>query len=156
MTELNLSNTTFTKLSDPSISQAEKDQLATASVLPKLRIFFNTTAHAIEIETTDVIIKDSVPDQTVDNDCHHKVTAKNTKLDGTILHDSSLMFGVSKLTWKTANVFVDARLDAKLSVDGDVKVWDQHNVHYQRIVNHHFCITTIHNNTCRCCTTFSP
>ena len=122
VSDLIVSNTTFSKLSDPSISQIEKDQLATSSVLPKLRIFFNNTAHAIEIETSDVTIQDSVPDQTVDSDCHHEVTAKNTKIHGTILHDSSLMFGVSKLTWKTANVFVDARLDSQLSVDGDVKV----------------------------------
>ena len=122
VSQLTVSNATFSKLSDPKVTQAEKDQLATASLLPKLRIFFNTTAHAIEIQTSDVVIKNSLPDQTVDSDCHHEVTAKNTKLSGTILHDSSLMFGVSNLTWKTVDVFADARLDSQLSIDGDVKV----------------------------------
>lgn len=123
VTDLAVSNDTFNQLSNSStLSQAQRDQLATAQVLPQLRIFFNSTAHAVEVETTDVSIADSIPDQVIDDSCDHKVTSEGTEATGTILNDTSLMFGVSQISWQGVEVFADARLDAVLDIDGEVKV----------------------------------
>eukprot|EP00750_Incisomonas_marina_P026790 INCI5949.2.p1 GENE.INCI5949.2~~INCI5949.2.p1 ORF type:complete len:285 (-),score=64.46 INCI5949.2:165-1019(-) len=120
---LPVSNDTFSQLSNQSLPQAERDALATAQVLPQLRLFFNQTTHAIEIETSDVAIQQSIPDSTIDDSCDHKVTSEGATAKGNVLNDTELSFGISNISWTGGvQVFADARLDSVLDISGDVKV----------------------------------
>lgn len=76
---------------------------------------------AISVEPGDIIIEDHFPDTTIDDDCHHKVEALNGHATGDLKNSSFLTGGV-KISWKTASVFVDGELDAKLDIGGDVRV----------------------------------
>ena len=96
---LPVSNDTFSQLSNQSLPQAERDALATAQVLPQLRLFFNQTTHAIEIETSDVAIQQSIPDSTIDDSCDHKVTSEGATAKGNVLNDTELSFGISNISW---------------------------------------------------------
>lgn len=122
ISELDVSNSTFEQLSNNSLPQSTRDDLATSQLLPHLRIFFNKSAHAIEVTTTDFSITESMGSQTVDSSCSHKITAKNPKGTVSVLNDTKMEFGLSGITWKTVSVFADARLDAKLDISSDIKV----------------------------------
>lgn len=106
----------------PPSPQSAKDQLATSQILPHLQIFFNSTAHAIEVTTGDVSVSGSYPSQTVDDSCDHKVIAKNPKGTAKMLNDTHLMFGVSEISWKEVTVFADAKVDSKLDIYSDIQV----------------------------------
>mmetsp|Transcript_34371 Transcript_34371/g.47961 ORF Transcript_34371/g.47961 Transcript_34371/m.47961 type:complete len:280 (-) Transcript_34371:227-1066(-) len=120
--EIQLSSSVFEHLNNASTPQDLKDQLATSEVLPHLRVFFNASAHAIEVGTDDVSVSGSIPTQTVDPSCHHTVTAINPRGTAKILNDSRLMFGVSNISWKSVEIFADARLDSVLDVYSDIRV----------------------------------
>jgi len=61
-------------------------------------------------------------DMQVDGTCSHKVTAEHPLASGQVLDTSTLMFGVSKITWTSANIFADAKVDASLDVTTDLKI----------------------------------
>ena len=122
VSELQLSTSTWQQLSDTSTSQAFKNSLATSQILPHLRIFFNSSAHAIQVDVGDVTVSNSYPDQTVDDSCHHQVTAHNPSGTARILNGTRLMFGTSKISWKSVSVFADGRLNSQLNVQSDVTV----------------------------------
>merc|ERR1712137_1120538 len=88
-------------------------------IVEHLRVFFNTTAHAIEVQPSELTgLKKQFGDMDVDDDCEHKVTAESPVVTGQTLNTSSLMFGISKLNWTTANIFADAKMD----VQTDLKI----------------------------------
>jgi len=118
--ELNITNAEFQALSNSTLAQ--RVALATNTILPHLRIYFNQSSHAIEVTTTDASVSETVPDQQVDSSCSHKVIAEHPKGTGTLLHDSYLEFGVSNINWKGAQVFLDAKVDAQLDILADIKV----------------------------------
>ena len=99
ITNLSVSNDTFSQLSNAALPQAERDALATAQVLPHLRLFFNQTTHVIEIDMPDVAIQQSIPDSTIDDSCNHKVTSKDATAKGHVLNDTKLSFGISNISW---------------------------------------------------------
>ena len=99
-----------------------RETVATSAVLPHLQLFFNNTAHAIEVEAGTIEFRASLPDQKVDSSCDHTVTAEHPKAVGTVLNTSRLMFGASSLAWRNVTVFADARLNARLAIAADVRV----------------------------------
>lgn len=120
VTEVSLTLAEFSELTNGTAAQ--KEALATSKILPGLRIFFNKTAHAIQIDTSDIVISETLPDEKVDTSCDHEVTAEHPKVTGSVANTSYLQFGVSHIGWKGVSVFADARVDAGLEIDSDVKV----------------------------------
>eukprot|EP00434_Breviolum_minutum_P023036 symbB.v1.2.020324.t1/scaffold1699.1/size108456/9 len=102
-------------------SSGVHDSLATSILLPHLSHFFSQSESKILVEPGDIIIEDHFPDTTIDDDCSHKVEALNGHATGDI-KNSSFLTGAIKISWKSASVFVDAELDSKLDIGGDVRV----------------------------------
>lgn len=110
-------------LQDASVSTQQKQVLATEKLLPGLRIFFNSSANAIQVDVDDVSTTQQFPDTRVDDNCHHKITAEHPVATGKITSDTYLQFGVADISWKGATVFADASVGATLDIDAAVKVW---------------------------------
>jgi hypothetical protein len=121
-TELQIPQAAFDTLSNATAPILSRTVLATNLVLPKLRIFFNNSAHAIEVQPSEVTVDKQFPDQTVDTSCDHTITAEHPKAMGTLLNSSYLMMGVSHVSWKSVQVFADAAVNAKLDIAADIKV----------------------------------
>jgi hypothetical protein len=120
--ELDLSKAVFDELNSSSTPPAKKVEIATNALLPHLRVFFNTTAHAIEVDVGDVAVKETEPDQVIDNSCDHKVTAEHPTGTGTLQNGTKLQFGLSHINWTSATVFIDGQANANLDIKADVKV----------------------------------
>lgn len=116
VTSLEVTQEQFSQLNSTGLH----DSLATSILVPHLSRFFSQAA-AISVEPGDIIIEDHFPDTTIDDDCDHKVEALNGHATGDLKNSSFLTGGV-KISWKTASVFVDGELDAKLDIGGDVRV----------------------------------
>jgi len=99
----------------------EHDVLATGMLRPHLQKFFTRSEAAIIVEPGDIVINHNFPDTTVDSSCDHTITVKGGHSDGEIKNSSYLEAGVH-LSWNSVSVFVDAELDASLTVGGNVKV----------------------------------
>jgi hypothetical protein len=120
--QLDLSKSVFDELNSSTTTAAKKVQLATNALLPHLRVFFNSTAHAIEVDVGDVAVHVTEPDQVIDSSCDHKVTAEHPTGTGTLDKGTKLQFGLSKINWTEATVFIDGQANADLDIKADVKV----------------------------------
>jgi len=112
---LNVTSDEFIQLSGGS------GDFATSLILPHLAEFFAKAENAIAVGPGDIVVQSQVPDTTLDTSCSHKIEALNGHVRGDVTSTSYLRGGTT-VTWNSVRVFMDAELDATLSIDGDVRV----------------------------------
>jgi hypothetical protein len=103
-------------------SQQQKEALATAKILPQLQVFFNKADHAIEVSVGDATFSESFPDCWVDCGCSGSVCFEKPKGDLNLKSGTKLEFGLKKIDWKGATVFIDGEIDCDIGIDTSVKV----------------------------------
>ena len=102
---------------------APRDALATAHVLPGLRAFFSPSSDALSVTPADLgELKATLPDQVVDDECSHKVTAEHPVVTGTIMNSSYFHWGLTNVSWHGASVFAETEVDADMGIDSDIQV----------------------------------
>jgi len=112
---LNVTSDEFIQLSGGS------EDFATTLILPHLAEFFAKVENAIAVGPGDIVVQSQVPDTTIDTSCSHKIEALNGHVRGDVMNTSYLRGGTT-VTWNSVKVFMDAELDATLSIDGDARV----------------------------------
>jgi len=103
-------------------SQQQKEVLATAKILPQLQVFFNKADHAIEVSVGDATFAESFPDCWVACGCSGSVCLENPKGELDLKAGTKLEFGLKKIDWKGATVFIDGEIDCDIGIDSSVKV----------------------------------
>ena len=121
VTQITMTNATFAALQNGPPG-ATRDALATETVLPGLRHYFESK-NVLEVSPTDVgTLHATLPSQVVDSSCSHKVTAESPTITGNLLNSSYFKWGLTNISWHGATVFAEASVSSTMEVASDIQV----------------------------------
>tara|TARA_B110000008_G_C16858856_1_gene519831 strand:+ start:82 stop:648 length:567 start_codon:yes stop_codon:yes gene_type:complete len=121
VTEVTMSNATFAALQNGPPNPT-KDALASETVLPGLRHYFESK-NVLEVSPTDVgTLHATLPSEVVDSSCGHKVTAESPTITGNLLNSSYFKWGLTNISWHGATVFAEASVASTMEVASDIQV----------------------------------
>ena len=121
VTEITMTNATFAALQHGPPNPT-KDALASETVLPGLRHYFESK-NVLEVSPTDVgTLHATLPSEVVDSSCGHKVTAESPTITGNLLNSSYFKWGLTNISWHGATVFAEASVASTMEVASDIQV----------------------------------
>ena len=95
VTQVTMTNATFSALLNGPPNPT-KDALASETVLPGLRNYFESK-NVLEVSPTDVgTLHATLPSEVVDSSCSHKVTAESPTITGHLLNSSYFKWGLTR------------------------------------------------------------
>ena len=134
VTEITMTNATFSALQKGPPGPT-KDALASQTVLPALRKYFEVK-NVLEVSPTDIgTLHATLPSQVVDASCSHKVTAESPAITGNLLNSSYFKWGLTNISWHGATVFAETEVDSTMEVASNIQV--KLGKSYKRPFSHH-------------------
>jgi hypothetical protein len=138
VTQVTMTNATFSALLNGPPNPT-KDALASETVLPGLRNYFESK-NVLEVSPTDVgTLHATLPSEVVDSSCSHKVTAESPTITGHLLNSSYFKWGLTNISWHGATVFAEASVSSTMEVASNiqVKLGKSYKVPFS---HHHHCL----------------
>jgi len=138
VTQITMTNATFSALLNGPPNPT-KDALASETVLPGLRNYFEIK-NVLEVSPTDVgTLHATLPSEVVDSSCSHKVTAESPTITGHLLNSSYFKWGLTNISWHGATVFAEASVSSTMEVASNiqVKLGKSYKVPFS---HHHHCL----------------
>ena len=138
VTEITMTNATFSALQKGPTGPT-KDALASQTVLPALRKYFEVK-NVLEVSPTDIgTLHATLPSQVVDASCSHKVTAESPAITGNLLNSSYFKWGLTNISWHGATVFAETEVDSTMEVASNiqVKLGKSYKIPFS---HHHHCL----------------